>query len=211
MEYILSKEDIASKNDTELMEIINKHFSFDNFKWQQDKKISINEPFRADYLNRLLYKCPHCLKESKMEGKGTKLICHECENEYELDEYGYLNNLNNETLFNSVPKWYKWERECVREEIMKNKYEVTVKVDIYAIRDMKTIYKLGEGKLTHNTEGFELIGCNNQLKYKQDPFATYTINSDFNWYELGDIISIGDTFARYYCVIKDKICSRRII
>ena len=204
VKYVLSKEEIEAKSEKEIMEIIKQEFSFDNFKYQQDNQIQIKEPFRADYLNRLLYKCPHCLEERKMLGKGVKLICQNCNNEYELDEYGYLKNLTNETIFNHIPSWYKWEKECVKKEIEEDKYYVSVDVEIYALKDMKHVYRLGEGHLTHTKNGFDLIGCDNKLNYHQDTNASYTINSDFNWYERGDIISIGDHKARFYCLIKDK-------
>ena len=117
---------------------------------------------------------------------------------------GVLKNLTNETIFNHIPSWYKWEKECVKKEIEEDKYYVSVDVEIYALKDMKHVYRLGEGHLTHTKNGFDLIGCDNKLNYHQDTNASYTINSDFNWYERGDIISIGDHKARFYCLIKDK-------
>ena len=74
MEYILSREDIKEKSCGELNEIIQKHFDFDSFKWQQENKIKIDEPFRADCLDRLLYKCPNCKAEGKMLGKGISFF-----------------------------------------------------------------------------------------------------------------------------------------
>ena len=201
VEYLISKEDIQNKTDKELMDIVNKAFDFDNYKWQQENKISIKEKFRADSLNRILYKCPHCLEEN-MVGKGETIKCKSCGVEYLLDEYGYLRNLNGETKFDSVPKWYKWERECVKEEILNNNYSLDEDVEIYGLKDMKIIYKLGDGHLTHNREGFKLVGCEGKLEYSQDTKYTYSLNADLNWYELGDIISIGDNKARYYCLLK---------
>ena len=183
------------------MDIVNKAFDFDNYKWQQDNKISIKEKFRADSLNRVLYKCPHCLEEN-MVGKGETIKCKSCGVEYLLDEYGYLRNLNGETKFDSIPKWYKWERECVKEDILNGKYNLDEDVEIFGLKDMKIIYKLGEGHLTHNREGFKLVGCEGKLDYSQDAKYTYSLNADLNWYELGDIISIGDNKARYYCLLK---------
>ena len=138
MEYIISKEDIKEKSSDELMDTVNKHFSFDNYKWQQENKVKVKENFRADYLNRVLYKCPHCLEEN-MKGKGISLTCKNCANEYVLDEHGYLKNTKNETIFNSVPNWYKWERECVKKEIEEDKYLLDEIVDIYALKDLKCI------------------------------------------------------------------------
>ena len=203
VELLASLDDVKNKNEKELMEIVNKAFAFDNYKWQQENKISIKEKFRADSLNRVLYKCPHCLKED-MIGKGETIKCKNCNAEYLLDEFGYLKNLNGETIFNHIPDWYKWERECVKEEIINNAYNLDEEVEIYGLKDMKILYKLGIGRITHNREGFKLTGCDGKLEYSQDTKYTYSLNSDLNWYEMGDIISIGDSKARYYCLLKTK-------
>ena len=34
-----------------------------------------------------------------------------------------------------------------------------------------------------------------KLDYKQKALFSHTVNSDFFWYELGDIVSIGDNHA----------------
>ena len=212
MEYILSKEDIENKSHEELMDIINNCFSFNNFKWQQENKVEVNEKFRADYLNRVLYKCPHCLEEN-MSGKGEYLVCNNCHNEYHLDKYGYLKNTKNETIFDNVPDWYKWERECVIKELDNDSYRLDEDVIIYALKDLKTIYKLGEGHLTHDKNGFHLVGCDNKLDYHQGPNHSYTLNADLNWYELGDIVGFGDSEARYFCLPtsnKDVVLKARL-
>lgn len=205
MEYVLSPDDIKSKSADEINEIIKEKFSFDNFRWQQENKIAIKEDFRADGLNRVLYKCPHCLAESgNMEGRGTELICHSCGAKYELDEYGFLRGINCETKFNHVPDWYKWERECVRQEIIDGTYSMTDDVDIYMLVDMKCMYNVGSGVLTHNSEGFKLTGCDGQLEYNHTPQSSYTLMSDFFWYEIGDVIAIGNRQVLYHCFPKNK-------
>ena len=62
---------------------------------------------------------------------------------------------------------------------------------------------MGEGHLTHSIAGFHLTGCEGKLDYAQDPILSYTLNSDFNWYEIGDVISIGTNRALYYCFPKN--------
>ena len=203
VELLASLDDVKNKNEKELMDIVNNAFDFDNYKWQQENKISIKEKFRAESLNRVLYKCPHCLKED-MIGKGETIKCKNCNVEYLLDEYGYLKNLNGDTIFNHIPDWYRWERECVKEEIINNVYNLDEEVEIYGLKDMKVLYKLGLGRIIHNRDGFKLTGCEGKLEYSQDTKYTYSLNSDLNWYELGDIISIGDSKARYYCLLKTK-------
>ena len=124
MEYILSPADIKAKSVEEINDIITEQFTFDGFRWQQENGIKITENFRADGLNRVLYKCPHCLSEGKMQGSGAHIVCEECGAKYYLDELGYLKAENVEPKFDHIPDWYNWERECVRKELQKGTYNL---------------------------------------------------------------------------------------
>ena len=90
LEYMLSPGEIEAYTDEELNAVLARRFDFDNFRWQEENKIRVDEPFRAEGLERVLYKCPHCLTEGKMKGSGTSIVCGGCGKHYELDEYGYL-------------------------------------------------------------------------------------------------------------------------
>ena len=65
------------------------------------------------------------------------------------------------------------------------------------------VYKVGEGRLLHTAEGFRLTGCEGQIDYCLNPQASYSLYSDFFWYEIGDMISIGDEKIQYYCFPKN--------
>ena len=202
-EYLLSSDDIKEKSFEEINEIINREFSFDNFKWQQENGVKITENFRADFLNRVLYKCPHCNSEGKTEGKGTTLTCKNCGKVYELTEDGFMKALDGETEFSHIPDWYNWEREKVREEIISGEYNLDVAADIYMMIDSKCVYNIGEGRLTHNKDGFHLVG-EGGLDYTQDPKVSYSLYADYYWYEIADVICIGNSKALYYCLPKEK-------
>jgi hypothetical protein len=213
IKYILSAQDVAVKGADDINEIINREFNFDNFRWQQENKVSIKDAERAEGLNRVLYKCPHCMTEGKMVGKGTTLTCKQCGKQYELTEYGYLDAKDGDTKFDHVPDWYQWERECVRKEISDDTYQLEVPVDICMLVDMKHIYRVGEGVLVHNSEGFQLTGCDGKLQYSQKATASYSLYADYFWYEIGDVICIGDNNVSYYCFPKtegDSVAKTRL-
>ena len=199
MEYLLSPREIAEKSVSELNAILTEQFSFDNFRWQQENNVRIAEAFRADCLNRVLYKCPHCGTEGKMLGKGTGLSCGNCGKKYELTELGYMEAVEGETEFPHIPHWYRWERECVRKELEEGTYQLDVVVDICMMVNTKCVYRVGSGRLHHDVEGFHLTGCDGKLDYFQKPSSSYSLYSDYYWYELGDMICIGNTEVLYYC------------
>lgn len=200
--YLLSAEDIKTKTVAELDAILDQVFSFDNFAWQRDNNVVINEPFRADGLNRILYRCPHCGKEGMTEGKGTKLTCHRCGIAYRLTELGQLSCMNGQAVFNHIPNWYRWQRGQVRRELEEGRYRLETDVQIGMMVDYKAIYMVGSGKLVHDAEGFRLTGCSGKLEYTQGPLACYGLYADYYWYEIGDVICIGNQDALYYCFPK---------
>ena len=199
MSYLLSAEEIAQKSVAELNAVLKEAFTFDNFRAQQERGVRVSESFRADGLNRVLYKCPRCLTERQMEGKGTALRCRHCGKSWELTETGYLKAADGDDLFGHIPDWYAWERRCVREELRAGSYCLDIPVQIRMLVDSKCLYTVGEGRLRHTVEGFDLSGCEGKLHYHHAPTASYSLYSDYYWYELGDMICIGDTKALYYC------------
>ena len=202
MEYILSPEDIKEKTPAELNEILKKNFTFDYWSWQKENGVKITEDFRAEGLNRVLYKCPHCLTEGKMSAAGISVVCEACGKAYELTEDGTLMAKDGESAFTHIPDWYAWERECVKNEILNDQYRLQVPVEICMLMDTKRVFRVGEGELTHTRDGFHLTGCDGKLDYTQSGISSYSLYSDFYWYEIGDVICIGDSKMLYYCFPK---------
>ncbi|MBQ2266172.1 MAG: 1-acyl-sn-glycerol-3-phosphate acyltransferase [Clostridia bacterium] len=207
MECILTPDQIENLSHNEINQIIGEKFSFDNFKWQQENKIKISEKFRADYLHRVLYKCPHCEAEGETVGEGTTLTCNACGKVWELSEYGFMKAQNGETEFSHIPDWYDYERQAVRQELLDGNYKLDCDVDIYLLTDMKAIYNVGSGHLVHDNNGFKLTGCDGKINYTQAPELSYSLYSDYYWYEIGDMVCIGNGKVLYYCFPKDRSVS----
>ena len=209
---LFTPEEIKEKTVAELDNMLDADFSFDNFAWQQENQVEIAEPFRADGLNRILYKCPHCGTEGEMEGRGIHLTCHHCGKQYELTTLGKLQALEGETEFDHVPDWYRWQREQVKQELLDGTYRLDRDVDIGMVVDYKAVYMVGQGHLTHTAEGFKLTGCDGKLNYEQGPLACYSLYADYYWYELGDVICIGNRDTTYCCFPKggDVVAKTRL-
>lgn len=199
VKVLATAEKLKTMTVSQLDGLLDEAFGFDNFKWQQENGIVIDEPFRADGLNRILYRCPHCQSEGQTEGKGIHLTCHSCGKVYTLTETGFLSVEDGEAAFTHIPDWYRWQRQQVREEIEAGTYRLEADVQIGMMVDYKAIYMVGSGKLVHDCDGFHLSGCDGRLDYSQGPLSCYSCYADYYWYEIGDMICIGNRDALYYC------------
>lgn len=196
---LYTREEIKEKSVKELSDGLDAAFGFNHFQWQKEQGIETDQPFRADGLSRILYKCAHCGKEGRMEGKGTTLKCGHCGKTYELTPLGELKATEGETEFSHIPDWFAWEREQVKQEILDGSYKLDADVKISLLVDFMNIYDVGEGHLTHDRDGFKLTGCDSRLNYTQKPQACYGLYADYYWYEIADVICIGDNETLYYC------------
>lgn len=204
-EYLISPEETKKLSAEEITETIRKQFIFDHFRWQDEHHLKVDEDFRATGLERVLYKCTNCGCEGTLLGEGITIRCTKCGETHELTEYGQLartgksedNHLTQK--FKYVPDWYAWQRECVKEEILSGQYHQEIPVRIMLLKDTKAVYEVGTGTLTHDTGGFKLEGCDGKIHYTQTPECSYSIYADYFWYEIGDVICIGDTKMQYYC------------
>ena len=202
---LLTREEIKSLSVAELDKVLDDMFSFDNFARQRDTGLVIDAPFRADGLERILYKCPHCLAEGQMEGRGTALTCHACGRRWTLGELGELLADAGETRFPHIPDWYAWERSEVRRELSEGRYRLDCEVEIGMLVDFKAIYMVGPGRLVHDESGFTLTGADGKLCFHRPAKQSYSLYADYYWYELGDMICIGDTETQYYCFPKGPV------
>ncbi len=202
MDCILTVDDIARLSNEEINVILKENFTFDQFRLQKQKNVLVKENFRADGLNRVLYKCPHCMVEGKMLGKGITVKCQNCFNEYELREDGTLHNTVGESKFEFVSDWYLWEREEVKNDIVNGKYGLDLPVSIGAMIDFKAIYMIGDGRLIHDISGFNLYDNNGSQLMHLPPKLSYSLYADYFWYEIGDMICIGNCEILFYCFPK---------
>ncbi len=208
MKQILTAEQIENMTVDEINQVIRKEMYYDDHRWQKENNIKITEDFRADGLNKVLYKCPHCLSEGKTVGKGIYLTCEECGKKWELTELGELSALDGETEFSHIPDWYEWERECVRQEILDGTYKYEDTVHIHSLPGVEFI-DLGEGRVTHDLEnGFIVEGHYNGHDYRiqRQSKSLYTLHNEFLYKKLGkaDCFDVSVKDESLYCIPSQK-------
>ncbi|MCQ2388035.1 MAG: hypothetical protein MJ066_06310, partial [Clostridia bacterium] len=65
---IVDKDEINTLSYQEINDRIKKAFVYDEYAWQKAKGVLVKDKHRAEGLEKVLYKCPHCGAESVMQG-----------------------------------------------------------------------------------------------------------------------------------------------
>ncbi len=183
LKCILTKEEVLQKSPEELIEIIRRELTYDEYKYQKENGIIIDEPYRAEGLHHVLYKCPHCMKEN-MKSKGATIFCPDCGKSWEMTVLGELCAKDGETEFSHIPSWFEWERKCVREEIDRGEYSFEGEVEVHSMPGTNHFIPLGNAILRHQPKsGFTLEGHYNGEDYKiSRPVAgMYGVHVEFDY------------------------------
>ena len=184
---ILTKEDVETKSVEEINQIIRDSLVYDEYKYQKENNILIKNKDRAENLHKILYKCPHCKDEHSMDSKGNTLFCTKCNHTWNLNENGTLTCLNDETIFESITDWFNWERQEVREEILKGEYSYSDEVEVHSLPKPSKFYHLGKAKIRHNKEeGWVLEGNyrNKDYKITRTPVQMEALHVEYDYFRI---------------------------
>ena len=134
-----------------------------------------------------------------MKTSGEDLMCSSCNSRWHLEEDGSLSG----KVFSHIPDWFRWEREETEKEIADGRYRLEIRVKIMLQVDFSAVYEVGKGTLRHTPEGFHLTSDDGEIDYSTSPLDNYSLSCDIFWYEMGDMISIGDDRRIFYLFPED--------
>ena len=201
---ILTPEEIENMSVEQINEKIKEALTYNEYEYQQKNGILITEPYRAEGLHKILYQCPHCHTESKMDSKGTEVFCTECGKRWTLNEDGTLSANNGETEFTQIPDWFEWERKQVEMQVESGEYSFADDVDVFSMPRCWKFEKLGKARLTHDVEnGFVIEGRYNGADYRvhRHPLQTNSLHIEYDWYRIRreDCIDVSTENDSFYC------------
>ncbi len=202
---ILTKEQIEAMSVSEIDKILKEAFYYDEYKYQKDHNILITEKYRAEGMHKILYQCPNCKTEHKMNSLGTEIFCEACGKRWNLEEDGTLKALNGETEFTHVPDWFNWERSEVNKQVQNGTYSFEDDVIVYSMPRTTSFMYLGPGKVKHTIEdGFTLEGYYNNALYRilRRPEQANSLHIEYDYchikpYDCFDITTEDDCYFCY--------------
>ena len=201
VETIITKSDLETLSAQEIQEKIESKFYNSEEEWMRKKNILIKYEKRAVGLERILYKCPHCNIEFEMSSETHFLKCNHCGVIYDYLENGQLKCVNGDTKFDYPSKWYKWEKECVRQEVLNGSYHFEDEVRVEKLLGAKIGFVPQEGHyyLTHDIkEGFNLKGTDNNFSFHRSSLLSYAIHIEYDYLNRGPMLELADNKDTYF-------------
>ena len=200
MTQVLTKEDLEVLSVEEINAKIRKAFEYDDYAWQRDNKIALNNPKRAEGLNGLLYQCPNCKSEHQMNSKGSELWCENCKKRWNMTEYGELKAQEGETEFSHIPDWFKWQRQNVRDQVRNGTYHVEDDVRIDTMPNARGFIKQGNGHFVHTTSGMTITGTayGKPFTLVKTPLEQESVHIEYHYKYGGDVFDVATINENYW-------------
>ena len=203
MTLLYTPEELEKTGVDEINRKLAEMFQYDDYRWQKERGLRTTYKKRAEGLEKVLYQCPACRTEYRMETEGTKLRCSACGKTWKLSELNELSAESGETEFSHIPDWYEWERENVKAEVEAGTYstgELDVHVD--SLPNAKGYVRLGNGKMVHDENGFRVWGTDDQgMAFSMEiPAKTqYSVHIEYEYLgKYGDCVDLNTLEDTWY-------------
>lgn len=170
----VTAKEITTLSVGEIHTRILENLTYDDYQYQLDNQIEIADDHLSEGLNGILYKCPTCGEEFVMTAQGNKLICSKCGATFTQNKFGGIDNCK----FGKVTDWYKWQRECVSQEIALPNF---VLKDQFVAEKLvgKNYVDCGVCDISCTNDALTVAGENVDEVYKRGTFYTLSFDNEF--------------------------------
>lgn len=187
-EQILTAEEIKQMSAEEIKQVLNEKLYYDDFKWQEEKKIYYKGKNLAEGLEHLLYICPVCKEEFTFSAKGNDLTCSSCGVHVHLNNY-YEFEADNPLIPKNIRDWYLYQKAVEKKNVERVNYLLESRVTLkFPDPAGKGFTKVGEGVTVMTEKGVTYTGTINgelktvYFKIENIPAILFGINEDFEIY-----------------------------
>ena len=159
LKRLYTTEEAASLKPDELQAGIAKALYFNDWDWQEAKRVPFKHMKDMRNVSRTLYMCPACKCEGEMrEGKGS-LTCKKCGFSAKRDKYGFFSS-SDPTCPARMDRWVDLETEKLKEELQRDDFALTQEATFF-LRPQNSVEEfedLGKGVLTLTKRGLSFKG-----------------------------------------------------
>lgn len=200
---LFTKEELKQASAAEVQAQVQAALTYDEYEWQYQKNMKIDDPKRVEGLELVLYQCLQCGTEFRIMANGADLSCKNCGCSWHMTELGKLKPLQGaEPKFLHIPDWYEWQRRQVIAEIDSGAYQLQTFVEVQSLPNAKNFIDLGKGFLVHDRSGFSLTfteyGDSEEKTLHFSAISTQSIHTEYDYRNKGQCITLSITDNTYF-------------
>lgn len=114
VQHVYKKEELAKLTPEEINDLIYKDLYLNVFDWNREHQVPYDRKCRAEFLERILYICPKCHSECKMQSKVHDFFCPDCGYKVSMNRYGLFEG--DDMVFDNIYDWDVWQKEEMRKK-----------------------------------------------------------------------------------------------
>jgi 1-acyl-sn-glycerol-3-phosphate acyltransferase len=112
---LFSGQDLAGRSDEDVYRTLSGALRFDEMAVQREKKVSFPTRRPAEYLERLLFMCPHCRSVATLVSRARRFSCTHCGYAVRVNDIGFLVPDGGPLYFDDPAEWNSWQLGAFRD------------------------------------------------------------------------------------------------
>lgn len=192
VDLLFTPDQLAELSAEEIQAELDKAIYHDDYEWNKTARVKFDGKGQmAKNLHDMLYWCPRCGAEFTMKGEGNKIVCMNCGNGAELNEYYDLVPLDDKCVIPDTPRvWWDMQRDLARELVKDESFILREQVKLGTLPKFKYLKNqdtseiTGEGELTLDRDGLRFEGIRDGMPFsfsiKAKNLPTYGMCTDMS-------------------------------
>jgi len=210
---ILSADDVKNFTDAEITEVVNDALSFNDYKFNEDRKIHYKGKDLAVGLETTCYRCPKCDHEFTFSSSHNHLTCKHCETDFELLDTGFFKE---NPYYKNPFEWFEDQRRKIDKELDK---DILIEDDVICKMNLeKGLTEVGSGHCLMNQNEIvykgEISGEDKELIFPLEELMSLPYRAGVN-FEIADATNIyqfklkNGLAAAKWCQLVEQLYKRR--
>ncbi len=104
---VFTQEEVAHASLDEVLKELEAAVAYDEFVWQRNAMVRFAGKNYAEYIERILYRCPSCGGLNTLASKGDQFSCRACGAQYAVNAYGFIEGC---ARFDNTGTWNAWQQ-----------------------------------------------------------------------------------------------------
>ena len=156
---VFTPDMLRQMSEEQIYQLMLQKISYNDFEFNKVARHKyVGKKPNAFGIDKILYKCPDCEEEYTLLVDDDTVVCTKCGFSVKINEYYDIIGQSGKMPPADIDAWYKWQRNCVREQINNEEFELTMrgklctlKIDKLAKPPKNTaILSVGDAKLTRD-------------------------------------------------------------